>query len=167
MSLEEDEQRFDNEFVHAEWADADLLKWYGAPIGGLNLNNNWTFPVGIPSIWKYPEFSTAEERSVPMTVTLSPDGTPAAVLFTMPATVATVAADGVVGPAVPPQPAVAAAEPPAPHWGSRRPVTFTELQNNFSDPDMKDAWAELNDFMSSDDQSTTTRALSNTTSHSR
>jgi D-alanyl-D-alanine carboxypeptidase/D-alanyl-D-alanine-endopeptidase (penicillin-binding protein 4) len=31
---------FDEEFVHPDWDTNDLLKWYGAPVGGLNLSNN-------------------------------------------------------------------------------------------------------------------------------
>lgn len=31
---------FDRQFVHPDWESGDLLKWYGAPIGGLNLNDN-------------------------------------------------------------------------------------------------------------------------------
>lgn len=30
----------DQQFVHPDWEQSDLLKWYGAPIGGLNLNDN-------------------------------------------------------------------------------------------------------------------------------
>lgn len=31
---------FDEQFVNPDWEEGDLVKWYGAPIGGLNLNNN-------------------------------------------------------------------------------------------------------------------------------
>jgi len=30
----------DQQFVHPDWEQSDLLKWYGAPVGGLNLNDN-------------------------------------------------------------------------------------------------------------------------------
>lgn len=30
----------DQQFVHPSWEAADLLKWYGAPVGGLNFNDN-------------------------------------------------------------------------------------------------------------------------------
>lgn len=31
---------FDDEYIHPEWDAEDLVRWYGAPIGGLNLYNN-------------------------------------------------------------------------------------------------------------------------------
>ena len=31
---------FDDHFAHPEWEPADLVKWYGAPVGGLNLCGN-------------------------------------------------------------------------------------------------------------------------------
>src|SRR5690606_1692407 len=31
---------FDSTYVHPDWDPNDLVKWYGAPIGGLNLANN-------------------------------------------------------------------------------------------------------------------------------
>jgi D-alanyl-D-alanine carboxypeptidase/D-alanyl-D-alanine-endopeptidase (penicillin-binding protein 4) len=49
---------FDAAYVHPDWEAGDLVKWYGAPIGGLNLANNcveatiWPGPaVGAPARW--------------------------------------------------------------------------------------------------------------------
>ena len=35
-----DDSIFDAERTHASWSASDRLKWYGAPVGGLNLNDN-------------------------------------------------------------------------------------------------------------------------------
>lgn len=35
-----DESIFDSQFIHPTWEAEDLGKWYAAPVGGLNLNDN-------------------------------------------------------------------------------------------------------------------------------
>jgi len=35
-----DDQVFDSQWVHPSWEEVDLPKWYAAPVGGLNFNNN-------------------------------------------------------------------------------------------------------------------------------
>lgn len=35
-----DDRVFDNQWVHPSWEPQDLAKWYAAPVGGLNFNDN-------------------------------------------------------------------------------------------------------------------------------
>lgn len=49
---------FDDVYVHPDWEAADLVRWYGAPVGGLNLANNtvevtvWPDSGGdAPALW--------------------------------------------------------------------------------------------------------------------
>ncbi|HNO78014.1 MAG TPA: D-alanyl-D-alanine carboxypeptidase/D-alanyl-D-alanine-endopeptidase [Phycisphaerae bacterium] len=44
-----DDTILDTEYFHPDWVSADRVKWYGAPIGGLNLNNNCVEMTAIPS----------------------------------------------------------------------------------------------------------------------
>ncbi len=48
----------DEEFVHPTWEDSDLIKWYGAPAGALNISNNCILltanpgpSAGEPALW--------------------------------------------------------------------------------------------------------------------
>ncbi len=47
----------DEALVHPDWDAGDLVKWYGAPVGGVNFNNNcveltaWPGPPGTPAEW--------------------------------------------------------------------------------------------------------------------
>jgi len=57
-----DAEAFDHEWFHPDWESTDLIKWYGAPIGGLNLANNCVemtvrpAGAGAAAIWSlYPE----------------------------------------------------------------------------------------------------------------
>lgn len=48
---------FDDQFVHPDWEKSDLVKWYGAPVGGLNFNDNcveitaWPGASGAAAVW--------------------------------------------------------------------------------------------------------------------
>jgi D-alanyl-D-alanine carboxypeptidase/D-alanyl-D-alanine-endopeptidase (penicillin-binding protein 4) len=44
-----DDTILDTEYFHPDWVAADRVKWYGAPIGGLNLNNNCVEITAMPS----------------------------------------------------------------------------------------------------------------------
>ncbi len=63
-----DESVFDDQFIHPTWEPADLDKWYAAPVGGLNFNDNcvdvtiWPAEVaGAPVLWEsVPKFDLLE-----------------------------------------------------------------------------------------------------------
>ncbi len=44
-----DDTILDAEYFHPDWVAADRVKWYGAPIGGLNLNNNCVELTAMPN----------------------------------------------------------------------------------------------------------------------
>ena len=43
-----DDAAFDDQWVHPNWSAGDLQRWYGAPVGGLNFNNNCIDVTVIP-----------------------------------------------------------------------------------------------------------------------
>ena len=54
-----DESIFDDQLTHPTWEENDLKKWYAAPVGGLNYNDNcidmtvWPAPTtGAPVLWE-------------------------------------------------------------------------------------------------------------------
>ncbi|GJM25709.1 MAG: peptidase M15 [Phycisphaerae bacterium] len=44
-----DDTILDTEYFHPDWVAADRVRWYGAPIGGLNLNNNCVELTAMPN----------------------------------------------------------------------------------------------------------------------
>ena len=73
----------DEQFVHPDWSDNDLLRWYGAPIGGLNLNDNcveltaWPGDAGSPARWElFPPCSLAQVENRCVSAPGTADATP-------------------------------------------------------------------------------------------